>query len=74
MSDTANGQKKLLELLKTSNEIFNNLKEITKESSSLNLIPPQNMKEAERLINKLGSRDLLKIVKEIEQRLYENKY
>ncbi|HFU76048.1 MAG TPA: hypothetical protein ENK66_07365 [Arcobacter sp.] len=73
MSDTANGQKKLLELLKTSNDLFKNLQEITKENSSFNLIPPQNMKEAERLIRKLGSRDLLKVVKEIEQRLYERK-
>ena len=71
MSDTANGQKKLIELLKTSNKLFKSLQKVSELNSNLVLISPQNMKEAEEIIKGLGSRDLLKLVNEMEKRLSE---
>ena len=71
MSDTANGQKKLIELLKTSNKLFKSLQKVSDLNSNLVLISPKNMKEAEKTIKELGSRDLLKLVNEMEKRLYE---
>ena len=72
MSNTANGQTKLIALLKTSNKLFKSLQQVSELNSNLDLISPENMKEAEKLIKGLGSRDLLKLVNEMEKRLYES--
>lgn len=68
----ANGQQKLIKLLETSNNLFEQLQDINQSKLNINFIPPENMKEAKKMIKNLGSRNLLKLVKEIEQRLYDN--
>jgi len=73
MSNTANGQQKLLKLLTTSNELFKRLQEVEKLKVKSDLISPENMEEAEKLIRGLGSRKLLILVKEMEKLIYENK-
>ena len=68
---TANGHKELITLIKASNNLFKDLQDVTK--TTLNILSPQDIKEAEKLIENLGARDLQKIVKEINKRIQENK-